>query len=62
MLSHAVEEVVHNARLCGNAHIHFLGNVFVVIVAAARGEGEHGSGHHEDVSPNFLCFHIYYIS
>ena len=30
----------------------------VVIIAAARGEGEHGSGHHEDVSPEFHCFHF----
>ena len=29
-----------------------------VIIAASRGEGEHGSGYHEDVYPEFLCFHF----
>ena len=40
MLSQAVEEVIHNAWFSGNIHDNFLGNVFVIIIAAARGEGE----------------------
>jgi hypothetical protein len=59
MLSHAVEEIVHNARFSGNIHDNFLGNVFVIIVAAARGEGE-SSKHHEYDSPNLHCFHFRY--
>ena len=27
-------------------------------ITAARGEGEHGSAHHEDASPYFHCFHF----
>ena len=61
VLSHAVEEVVHHARFGGNTHVHFLGNVFVVvIVAAARGQGE-GSKYREGESPDFHCFHFYYF-
>ena len=60
MLSHAVEEVVHNARFCGNIHDNFLGNVFVIIVAAARCEGE-SSKHRKGESPNLHCFHFYYF-
>jgi hypothetical protein len=51
----------------GNAFvIHFLPHAtkfcrFVdigIIVTAARGDGEHDSGHHEDVSPKFHHFHL----
>ena len=57
MLSHTVEEVIHNARFSGNIHDNFLGNVFVIIVAAARCEGE-SSKHRKGESPEFHCFHF----
>ena len=37
------------------------GHFLIVVIAAARGEGEHDSGHHEDVSPEFHCFHIHFF-
>jgi hypothetical protein len=61
MLSHAIEEIVHHARFSGNAHINLIGNVLVIIVAAARDEGEQCNAHHKDVSPDFHCFHFCYV-